>query len=348
MIKKLKIKFDKKNKKIIKITIFLIICFCFTAYNISKKENSVYVSSASETMLIPSGQAVAMKLKTNGVMVVGTEANMPARKSGICVGDIITAANDVKILNTNHFEDIILKSGGENLTFSINRDGKEIKTDMKAEKNDAGQLVCGMWLRDSAAGIGTVSFYSADKTKFYALGHPINDMDTNLTYDIRKGALTLVDIKGAKIGEKNKPGELIGSMENYEIGNILYNNNSGIAGDLSSQGVVLEEPMEIIPKDKVSPGKACIMSTVSDKGVGKYEIEIVKILNGTDNKDFIIKVTDKTLISLTGGIVRGMSGSPIIRDGKIIGAVTHVFVNDPTRGYGIFIENMLAEAEKIE
>lgn len=337
---KIKIEKNLKNKKI-KITFFLSLLVCLAAYSISSEKKSVYVSSASDTLLIPSGQAVAMKLKTNGVMVVGTEENMPARASKICVGDIITYVNNIKVLNTNHFEDIIAKSQGEKLTLTLNREGNEIKTELAAEKNKAGQLVCGMWLRDSAAGIGTISFYSADKKTFYALGHPINDTDTDLTYDIRKGTLTLVDIKGAKIGEKNNPGELIGSIENFEIGDILYNCGSGIAGNLSSQGVVLEEPMKIIPKSEVTPGKAYIMSTVSDKGVGKYEIEITKILNGEENKDFIIKVTDENLISLTGGIIRGMSGSPIIRDGKIIGAVTHVMVNDPKKGYGISAENMI-------
>lgn len=337
----MKIKIQKNNKKIIKITVYISILLAFFLYNTKSEKKSVYVSSMSDNMLIPSGQAVAMKLKTNGVLVVGTEENMPARKSGIKVGDIIKSVNNINVLNTNHFEDIIFKSKGEKLDILLNREGNDITLKFKAEKNDANQLVCGMWLRDSAAGIGTVSFYSPDKTRFYALGHPVNDIDTNLTYDIRKGALTIVDIKGAKKGEKNNPGELMGSIGETQIGNILYNNEKGISGNLSSTGVVLEKPMEVIPKSEVSPGKAYIMSTVTDKGVGKYEIEIIKILNGEENKDFIIKVTDDALIEETGGIIRGMSGSPIIRDGKIIGAVTHVLVNDPKKGFAISAENMI-------
>ena len=332
----------KVTKKFLKNSIFTIICFSFLYYTAVSDNDAVSVSETSSIKLIPSGQAVGMKLKTNGVMVVGTEADMPARNAGIHIGDIITYANDVKILNTDHFEDIIKKSGGEKLTLTLERNEKTEKVPIKAMKNASSQLVMGMWLRDSAAGIGTISFYTEDKKRFYALGHSVSDMDTNLMYDIRKGALELVDIKGAKIGEKNKPGELVGSMENYEIGKILYNNETGISGEVTNDGVILEQPMEIIKKDKVIPGKACILSTVSQNGVGKYEIEITKILNGSENKDFIIKVTDKNLIEKTGGIVRGMSGSPIIRDGKIIGAVTHVLVNDPTRGYGIFIENMIS------
>lgn len=347
MIEKLKIKIRKKILKIIKISAASAILLTLSSFNVGD-ENSIYVSELSKATLIPSGQAVAMKLKTNGVMVVGTEKGLPARNAGLEVGDIITAVNGIKVLNTNHFEDIISKSDGEKLSLSLKRGSKKVNAEIKAEKNSSGQLVCGMWLRDSAAGIGTISFYSSDKTKFYALGHPINDNDTNQTYDIRKGSLSVADIKGAKKGEKNNPGELIGSVGDFEIGSILQNTGSGITGNLESTGVALEEPMKIMKKSEIKTGKAYIMSTVSDEGVGKYEIEIIKILNGDENKDFIIKVTDEGLIEKTGGIVRGMSGSPIIKDGKIVGAVTHVMINDPKKGYGISIDNMLSQAPKNE
>lgn len=345
MIEKLKIKIRKKILKIIKISAASAILLTLLSFN-AGEENSIYVVGISADMLIPSGQAVAMKLKTNGVMVVGTEKGLPARNAGLEVGDIITAVNGIKVLNTNHFEDIISKSDGEKLSLSLKRGSERVNAEIKAEKNSSCQLVCGMWLRDSAAGIGTISFYSSDKTKFYALGHPINDNDTNQTYDIRKGSLSVADIKGAKKGEKNNPGELIGSVGDFEIGSILQNNGSGITGNLEKTGVALEEPMKIMKKSEIKIGKAYIMSTVSDEGVGKYEIEIIKILNGDENKDFIIKVTDERLIEKTGGIVRGMSGSPIIKDGRIVGAVTHVMLNDPKKGYGISIDNMLSPAPK--
>ncbi len=333
-----------KNEKNIKIknAVFLIVCLFGVLYSINQNENEIFASKNDPLMLIPSGQAASMKLKTNGVMVVGTENNMPARRAKINVGDIITKANDVNVLNTNHFEDIVAKSQGETLTLTLMRNNEEIKTKINAEKNESGQYVMGLWIRDSASGIGTISFFSADKKHFFALGHPVNDNDTNMTYDVRKGELGLVDIRGAKRGEKNNPGELLGTIEDGVTGNILKNTPSGITGTLTSSGIVLEQPMPVSPKNEVKLGKAYIMSTVSEKGTGKYEIEIIKILNGEDNKDFIIKVTDEALIEQTGGIVRGMSGSPIIRDGKIIGAVTHVMVSDPKKGFAISAEHMIS------
>ena len=340
---------DKKNKifKFKFYSLIFSIYIIFVGYANSVAENEVCVYSDLKTQkLIPSGQAVAMKLKTNGVLVVGVKNDdtLPAKRAGIKNGDIITMVNDTKVLNTAHFEEIIQAADENEITLFIKRDDKIYSTNIIPQKNN-GFCEIGLWLRDSAAGIGTVSFYTSDKKHFYALGHPIADSDTQKNFSVRTGSLELVDIHGAKKGKKNNPGELIGTMSDYEIGSILTNTNSGIYGEIKDKGVILEKPIEVMKKDEVKEGDAYIFTTVSDCGVEKFEKKISKILDNNKNKDFIIKITDKKLIEKTGGIVQGMSGSPILQNGKIVGAVTHVFVNDPTRGYGIFIENMLSHTE---
>ncbi|MBO5408253.1 MAG: SpoIVB peptidase [Clostridia bacterium] len=309
------------------------------------------VSSQQKTLrLIPSGQAVGMKLKTKGVMVVGVEpkGNLPAKKSGVKNGDIIVKVNEVSVLNTRHFEEILKTIGGETVTLTVLRGETEKSLSLTPVLNKSNQYVCGMWLRDSAAGIGTVTFFTEDGQQFAALGHPINDMDTDKTYPVRDGQLEFVEVKGAKLGEKNCPGELVGVLSGIPIGTISSNDNKGLFGTVTNPDFIKNQAVPVCQKQEIQPGKATILSTVSQEGTREYEIEIVRILDAYDNKDFILKVTDEELLKKTGGIVQGMSGSPVLQNGKIVGAVTHVFVNDPTRGYGIFIENMLSEAEKIK
>ncbi len=284
-----------------------------------------------------------MKLKTQGVMVVGVEqtGNLPAKKAGLKNGDIIQKVNDTTLQNTRHFEEILETAKTETLALTVLRQEKEIILSLTPTVNQSGQVVCGFWLRDSAAGIGTVSFFTEDKTTFAALGHPVNDTDTDQTYDVRLGYLELVDIKGAKPAENNRPGELIGVLSGETVGRIVTNTQVGIQGSIKNESIVTGEPVPVCPKTQVKPGKATILSTVSEEGTKEYEIEIVRILENTDNKDFILKVTDETLLSQTGGIVQGMSGSPILQNGKIVGAVTHVLVNDSAKGYGISVEKMI-------
>ena len=292
--------------------------------------------------LIPSGQAVGMKLKTKGVMVVGVEqGNSPAQTAGLQNGDIITKVNDVALQNTRHFEEILTAVGENTVTLTILRNDKTITTQLRPQKNQMEQLVCGMWLRDSAAGIGTVTFFTEDKKQFFALGHPVNDMDTAKTYAIRKGQVELVEIKGAKKAEKNRAGELVGVLSDIAVGTISKNTQTGLVGTVENKAFIQRDALPIATKREVKLGKAKILSTVSERGCQEYEIEILKILDGKGNRDFIIRVIDERLLEKTGGIVQGMSGSPILQNEKIVGAVTHVLVNDSTRGYGISIEKML-------
>ncbi len=280
--------------------------------------------------------------------MVGVEqtGGMPAKKAGIRNGDMILKVNDISLQNTRHMEEILMAAKAEPLTLTLERNEKEITVTLTQKQNQSGQYICGMWLRDSAAGIGTVTFVTEDKTSFAALGHPVNDTDTDRMYSVRRGQLEAVEIKGARFSNHNRPGELIGVFSDTVVGTILSNEKTGIRGTVENQDFICRSPIPVCLKEEVKPGKATILSTVSEAGTQEYEIEIVKILDSYDNKNFILRVTDEALLSATGGIVQGMSGSPVIQNGKIVGAVTHVFVNDPTRGYGIFIENMLAEAKK--
>ncbi len=332
-----------KNRNL-KISISIFAFFLIFSFISGLYTPKLKVSSQQTTLrLIPSGQAVGMKLKTKGVMVVGVEqkGNLPAKKAGVKNGDIILKVNEVLVLNTRHFEEILKAVGGETVHLTILR-GEEKKTlSLTPQYNRSHQFVCGMWLRDSAAGIGTVTFFTEDKKHFAALGHPINDMDTDKTYPVRDGQLELVEVKGAKRGEKNHPGELVGVLSGTAVGEICSNNSQGLYGNLTRGDFIKNKAIPICPKSEIKTGQATVLSTVSDAGTREYQIEIVRILDSPDNKNFIIEVTDEALLAQTGGIVQGMSGSPILQNGKLVGAVTHVFVNDPTKGYGIFIENML-------
>lgn len=325
---------------------FCLLCLLYVLFLIINTNKTKEVSSISPDMkLIPSGQAVSMKLKTSGVLVVGVKSdqNLPAKAAGIKNGDIIKKVNGIDILNTNHFTDIILSSKGEPLTFSISRKDEDITAVLKPEKNQADQFICGMWLRDSAAGIGTITFITEDKKVFGALGHPVNDSDVDKIYDLRTGKIEKSEIKSVKIGEKNRPGELIGVLSPTVIGTISFNNKYGLYGKVNNEYNFTKNdiPAPLLPLNKVKQGPAKIISTVSENGKEEFSIEILKASDNKDNKDFVIKITDDRLLEKTGGIVQGMSGSPIIQDGYLIGAVTHVMLNDPKKGYGISIEKML-------
>lgn len=337
---------DKKPKKaqLLVGIFFIIFALCIRlSGGDSATSNEVFVgANLKECRLIPSGQAVGMRLKTKGVMVVGVEqSDLPARKSGLKNGDIITKVNDVPLQNTRHFEEILKAIGEQSVSLQVLRENQNITVTLTPKRNQADQLVCGMWLRDSAAGIGTITFFTENQKQFAALGHPVNDSDTEQTYDVRSGQVEFVDIKGAKKAEKNRAGELVGVLSDICVGTISKNTQTGLWGTLDNQNFIQREAMPVGIKREVKLGKATILSTVSEQGCSEYEIEILKILEGKGNRDFIIRVIDEDLLAQTGGIVQGMSGSPILQNGKLIGAVTHVLINDSSRGYGISIEKMI-------
>ena len=312
----------------------------------------VTVNVEPEKSLTPGGKAVGIKMFTKGLICVGTQEveDVNGKKINqsksldIKNGDIITSADGVELHTIEQFADIVEKSGGRELNLTISRNkGEEIKK-IKPVKTDDGYKL-GIWVRDSTAGIGTVTYVDNDRGMYAALGHPITDVDTGELMPVDKGSITEAEIVGVKKGSRGTPGELYGvfDAQGQDCGIITKNTNQGIYGKLlPGYDLVSGEEIPVAAKSEVRTGKAQILANVSGEKVESFDIEIQKIMRyAPDDKNMIVKITDEKLLNITGGIVQGMSGSPIIQNGKIIGAVTHVFVNDPTRGYGIFIENML-------
>lgn len=312
---------------------------------------NVDIDVETDKKLIPCGDTIGVKLYTDGVLVVGVsefesadgKVVAPAKKAGMKTGDLIKKVNGKNVKKINEF----IKAAGESevVKIIVQRGDREMtfKIQSQTSKEDNSKKL-GIWVRDSTAGIGTMTFYDPEKGTFGALGHGITDIDTGDIMPSVYGEVTNANIVAVKKGEKGIPGELQGVFINNDIGEILENTKYGIYGKLANKSIMTGKSlMEAASKDEVHEGKAYIMSNVDGQSVKKYDVEIQKIIRQNDlsTKGMVIKITDKSLIERCGGIVQGMSGSPIIQDEKIIGAVTHVFVNDPTRGYGIFIDTML-------
>jgi len=311
--------------------------------------------------VIPGGHAIGVALYTKGALVVGisdiksSDGNIysPAQEAGLIPGDIIEKVNDVNIKNAEHLSMLINDSQYSPLQLTVRRNDKLINISIKAVKDhqdDRKKL--GIWVRDSTAGVGTLSFYLPKNKMYGALGHAITDIDTRSLLRVGNGEIMESKIIDIRQGEKGKPGEIRAMFLEKEniIGNIKKNTVYGIYGEIykTITNPIYKKPIEICLQHQVKEGPATILCTVDDRGIREYDIEIIKINNQLkpDMKSMIIKITDKELLSKTGGIVQGMSGSPIIQNNKLVGVVTHVFVNDPTKGYGIFIEWMLNEMEK--
>ena len=302
--------------------------------------------------LVPVGRAVGLKLFSDGVLVVGLSeletsggTAAPAKDGGLKVGDFILEADDVAVESTEHFQSIVAAATGEKTSLTIKRDGKTMELAVSAVKCTDGAYRLGAWVRDSLAGIGTMTFYDPDSGVFGTLGHGINDVDTGQLMRLDVGAIMEAAVKGVKKGEAGSPGELRGDFNLTEdMGELFANTSNGVFGTMD-QNVFGGEAVDVAPASQVHTGQAEILANVEGEDVCSYDIEITRICNpGSSNQNFLIRVTDPDLLKITGGIVQGMSGSPILQDGKLIGAVTHVMVDEPTCGYGIFIENMLSAA----
>ena len=319
----------------------------------------VTVNVEPQITLSPGGKTVGIKMFTKGLICVGTQQLVAqdgtktdtGRALDIKSGDIITAANGAELHTVEQLVDVVDKSNGAPVRLTVLRNNREETKIATPVRTDDGYKL-GIWVRDSTAGIGTITFLDKDSGTYAALGHPITDVDTGELMPVDKGSITLAEIVGVKKGSRGNPGELYGLFEGSgnDCGIISKNTNQGIYGRiLPGHELGLGEEIPIAAKAEVKTGKAQILANVSGEKIESFEIEIQKIMRyAPDDKNLIVKITDERLLNITGGIVQGMSGSPIIQDGKLVGAITHVFVNDPTRGYGIFIENMLAEAEKIK
>ncbi len=288
-------------------------------------------------LLVPGGGIFGAKIKQSFVSVQN-----PGDAHELKVGDKIKSVNGHKVCSVKEIKEITRDLDGENITLTCDRSGKEITVKIKPKEVD-GEYKLGVVLKDGAAGIGTITYIDPQTGFFGGLGHGICDTDTGEVIEFTEGVVTGVILSGVKKGEEGKPGELSGLLTDKIRGELYSNTECGVFGKLDTVPESLAAcAVEVAHRDEVHAGEATILSTVKVGAVKEYKIEISDInKSSTGTKSFKIKVTDPALIAITGGVVRGMSGSPIIQDGKLVGAVTHVMVADPTEGYGIFIENML-------
>ncbi len=312
------------------------------------------VSVISPVKVIPGGQSIGVKLYTQGVLVVALadftaldgRTHNPATEAGLSVGDSIISINDIKVRDADHVIQLLNECRGRVAQIKIKRGGKDLIKNVNPLKDKKdGKYRIGAWVRDKTAGVGTLSFYYPGTGLFGALGHAITDVDTGLMLSIGEGEILESRIAAIQKGERSKPGEIRGIFfeEQNKLGDIQKNTEFGIFGTLCKtiKNEYYEEPIPLALYHEVQEGPAYMLTTV-DKKIERYSIVIQKVSNQHNPapKSMVIKITDNKLLSTTGGIVQGMSGSPIIQGGKLVGVITHVFVNDPTRGYAIFAEWM--------
>ena len=311
-----------------------------------------------ERTLMPGGTAVGVALATKGVLVVGVsdvQGQSPAQKAGLRSGDVIRRINGQEVADAAHLTRLVAEADGAPLTIAYQRDGRERAATLTPIRDGAsGAWRIGAWVRDSTAGVGTLSYYDPKDHTYGALGHAINDADTGKLLPVREGTLLQARVVDVRRGRKGDPGELRGTFmtDRQVLGDIEENTALGIYGTLDAPYVnpLYPEGVPVGYQESVTLGPAVILSTVDGGGIREYQVEIIQKTRQLSpaQKSMIIRVTDPDLLEKTGGIVQGMSGSPILQNGRIIGAVTHVFVDDPTQGYGLYIEWMLQTAEEMD
>lgn len=304
-------------------------------------------ASALAESLIPGGMALGIRMSTDGVIVaevteVKTESGIeyPARDAGIKPGDIIVRMGVKDIRSGNDFLETMRGLDGKTLSVTFEREGKLRQVNVTPAECDDGEMKLGVLLRDGISGVGTLTFYDPETGVYGALGHSISDSETGEILPLAEGEIYSADINGVARGEAGAPGALNGSADtSCVLGDIGINCAYGIFGkaELDCDGAIETGEMKV--------GKASVLCTVGSDGAEEYEIEISRVYKSEESRSAVLHVTDPRLIELCGGIVQGMSGSPIIQDGKLVGAVTHVFINDPTCGYGISIQDMLSAAD---
>ena len=332
------------------------VSFSLNLFNLIPLKN-IDVNVIPKTTVVPMGNAIGMKLYTAGVLVVGMseiEGKKPYENSGIKEGDRIIQINQNQIDNTDDLMKAVNKSDGNNISIKYVRDEKTITTSIKPVKNSSNEYKIGLWVRDAAAGVGTLTFYEPSSGMFATLGHGIMDIDTAELIKIANGELVTTNILSINKGTKGNPGEIRGTIEaGHTIGSISKNTKFGVFGTINKTPYLNtsnRNEMQVALREEVKTGKAQIICELENGKKEYYDIEIQRIFinNNKDNKSMLIKVTDKKLLEKTGGIIQGMSGAPIIQNGRFVGAVTHVLVNDPSIGYGVFADIMLKQMKEVE
>lgn len=323
---------------------------------------SLEVQKIKDLEVYPGGNPIGVRVSSEGVLIVGysdIEVNnkkeeSPGKIGGLEIGDIILKVNGIDMENSVDLLRTIKACEKEDIEVYILRNGKKLTKTIHLKRENNKDYKIGLWIRDSTAGVGTMTFYHNNTKKFGALGHPITDCDTNEPFLIKKGDLLESSIISIKRGERGAPGELKGIFINEQLpaGSIEKNTESGIFGEIKDFQLLNKniKPIKIGFRDEIALGKAKIITTIDESGPQEFDIEIEKLLNQSTpgSKSMVIKITDPRLLDKTGGIVQGMSGSPIIQNNKLIGAVTHVLINKPDTGYGIYIEWMLQDSGLIK
>ena len=318
------------------------------------KASSVTVSQRQ--FVVPSGDVFGIKLFTDGVIVVGMDnillegsSRNPGREAGLELGDVITQIGSKKGTKVSDVTDYIQSTTESTLALSVSRNGRPFETQLKLVRSQTdNRNKAGLWIRDSTAGVGTITYYDKNSGIFAGLGHAVCDVDTGSLMPLLTGEAVDAVINGCYKGSDGVTGELCGVFTTKNIGTLYVNGENGVYGKLYEIPKGKEIP--VATAQEVKTGDAQIISTVDNEGPQYYSIKIVKLnaLSDKDEKNMVIEVTDERLIEKTGGIVQGMSGSPIIQNGMLVGAVTHVFVNNSNQGYAIFAENMLASSNSLK
>ena len=311
-----------------------------------------------ERILYPGGENIGAAMNTQGVLVVGisglSDADSPARAAGLRAGDVILEINGEKAQSAAHLSELVSRGGEQALNVRFTRNGAAKETSLTPVRDTLdGRYRLGLWVRDRTAGVGTLSFYDPQTKSYGALGHAITDLDTDIILPIRDGIILRSTVVGIRKGERGNPGELQGTFlrDRAELGDIRSNTEFGIFGKAAEPIVnpLYPDGLPIASRANVHTGPATILTTLDDSGIQEFDVEITRVSqqDTAAQKSMTLRVTDPVLLEKTGGIVQGMSGSPILQDGRIVGAVTHVFVNNPTQGYGVFIDWMLEQADSV-
>jgi len=318
---------------------------------------NVQVDILEKTEVVPIGKIIGLRLYTNGVLIVGmseiedvnNKLLKPYETSNIKEGDTIVKINEEEIENIESLKKVVNKSEGKNVSVTVVRDGVVVTSNITPIKTKNNEYKLGLWVKDAATGVGTITYYEKETGNFAALGHGIVDFDTDKLIDIDKGEVVTSKILSIKKGENGKPGEIKGTILNQMvIGNITKNTQFGIYGHLTNLtrlNIDTSKSLEVALRHEIQVGEAKLLCALDDNITKEYKIMIEKIYeqNNFDNKSMLIKIIDDELLEKTGGIIRGLSGAPIIQNGKFIGAVTNVLVSNPEIGYAIFADMMIKE-----
>lgn len=329
--------------------------------NVSIK--NIKIAKLEEIKVVPVGKVIGLKMYTNGVLVVGMseveDKNnykiKPYENSNIKPGDTILEVNKNIIEDIDNLKQAVNDSNGNEIEITILRNGNIINTNIIPVQTEESKYQLGLWVKDAATGVGTITFYEPESNSFGILGHGITDSDTNNLINIDSGELVTAKVISLKRGEVNIPGEIKGTIVNSQtIGKITKNTQFGVFGNLNNLtalNIDVSKSIEVATREEIEEGEAKILCSTNSSNVSKeYKIEIEKVYRENDynNKSMLIKITDEELLNETGGIIRGLSGAPIIQNGKFVGAITNVLVSNPEMGYAIFGDMMIKEMKEVK